>query len=230
MGVPVSDGPVRSKLFEVTGSAVEDTVSRLMSQVFQLVTSPGTGLSTGVASVSQVSYLLHLARSAKATRIAEVGFNIGFSSLAFLESGQSVQVTSFEIDMGPAVRVAKEFIDSRYSGRHEIVFGDSAKTLPAYGDRCAESDGFDLIFLDGGHDYDTISADIRNSQRLAHENALVVVDDVTPWYPWGTGGMSAWMEAVQEGTIAPLEYVCDGIPKDMVEGPADRVWAVGRFT
>jgi predicted O-methyltransferase YrrM len=228
VGVLVPKGPVQSKLFEVTDRSMEDKMSRLMRQVFQLVTSPGTGQLTRVPSVMQLCYLLHLARKVKASRVAEVGFNTGFSALAFLESGPEVRVTSFEIDTGRVIQVAKEFIDARYSGRHKMVFGDSADTLPRYGGRRA-NDVFDLIFLDGGRGYEAISGDIRNSRRVVHENTLVVLDHVTPWYPWGSGPMSAWMEAVQEGLIAPLEYVCDGIPKDVIEGPADRVWAVGRF-
>lgn len=229
MGVLVPEGPIRSNLFEWADSGVQDRISRHMRQVFQLVTAEGVGLLNGVANITQVSYLSCLARSAGVSRVAEVGFNIGFSSLAFLESGPDVQVVSFEIDTARAVRVAKEFIDSTYPGRHELVYGDSAETLPKYAAQCADGDGFDLIFLDGGHDYGMISADISNSRRLARENAIVIVDDMTPWYPWGVGAMSAWTEAVDAGIIAPLEYVCDGIPRDAVEGPADRVWAVGRF-
>lgn len=228
MGVLVPEGPIRSKLFDATGSSPK-YLGSLMAEIFNLVAAPGSLVLTGFANLTQVAYLMQLAKSVGATRIADVGFNIGFSAMAFLESAPDVQVVSFEIETTNAVRIAKNFIDSRYPDRHELVYGDSIESIPKFAVEKANQGAFDLVFLDGGHEYEVITADIRNGRLLARDGAIIVVDDMTPWYPWGFGPTSAWDEAVSEGLILPLEYVCDGIPKEAIGGPADRVWAVGRF-
>lgn len=226
MGVLVPDGRPRSTLFADPVDEAGTDLAGLMRQVFHQVVSNGYGLYDGMASLSQVRYLMELARGVGATRIAETGFNIGFSSIAFLESSPSVQVVSFELQPEECVGVAKRFVDARYPGRHKLIVGDSAKTLAEY----TEGEGsFDLILVDGCHDYETVVADIHNGHRLARVGAIVVVDDLTPWFPWGAGPMRAWSEAVHDGLVKPLEFVCDGVPAAEIEGPADRVWAVGSF-
>lgn len=41
---------------------------------------------------------------------------------------------SFELDRRRSVELAKEFVDERYPGRHELVIGNSVDTVPAYAD------------------------------------------------------------------------------------------------
>ena len=49
------------------------------------------------------------------------------------------------------------------------------KVLP----RLVESNRkFDLIFIDGGHDYDVVKSDLSNAIKLSDSNTLIIVDDV----------------------------------------------------
>lgn len=201
-----------------------------MKEMFRHVQQAHTGLYEGGTSVTQVAHLSSVAEHSGATRIAEIGFNIGYSTIGFLESSPHAHVVSFELDARPCVELAKEFIDSRYPGRHELVVGDSVSTVPEYAHVLGEGGAeFDLVFVDGSHEYQTVTADIRNSRRIAASGAIVIMDDLTPWYIWGEGPTQAWHESVAAGIIEPLEYLVDGQVVDAIEGPADRAWTVGRF-
>jgi Methyltransferase domain len=222
------DGPIQSTLFTVGHDYDPGPTRGRMRQIFNRVMRDGEDVFEGGASISQVCYLLHLARKTRARTIVEVGFNIGYSCLGFLEASPTTRVISFELNDRPCVGTAKAFIDRHYPGRHRLVIGDSRETLPLYATGM-HTDRADLIFIDGGHEYDIVTKDIRNASELAGDRAVVVLDDMTPWYPWGTGPTNAWREAIEDGLIAPLEYLTDGTPGDSVVGPADRCWAVGRY-
>jgi predicted O-methyltransferase YrrM len=108
-----------------------------------------------------------------------------------------------------------------------MIIGNSVETVPAH----AESHGapYDLVFVDGGHEYETARADIANGARIAKSGALIVVDDVIPWYPWGVGPHQAWQQAVDSGLVEPLESIVDGRVVDVIEEPGDRAWVTGRI-
>jgi len=201
-----------------------DEIEDLMWSVYGYVRDHGGQLAEGVSSPAQAVYLRELAHSRNAKHIGEIGFNIGFSAVAFLESAPDTRVVSFELNSRPAVELAKEFIDMRYPGRHRLIIGNSMETVPNYA-----GDPLDLAFVDGGHEYDTVRADIRNARAIAKPGATVVVDDIIPWYPWGRGPHQAWQEAIAEGLLTPAEYHLDGRPVDEITEPGDRAWGTGQF-
>ncbi|MGZ3145569.1 O-methyltransferase [Lentzea chajnantorensis] len=228
MDMSMPSAGLKSALFPDSGASDRARINALMEEVFQCAQGPGNALDDGISCLAQVLYLMYLARARKATSIAEVGFNIGYSSIAFLESSPQAKVTSFEINTEATVKSAKEFIDSRYPDRHQLVYGDSTQTVPAF-QMPPSSEGFDLVFIDGGHDYPCAKADIANARRLAKPGATIVVDDLTPWFKWGIGPTTAWDEAVRNDVVTPLEYMSDSVAVSRVEGPAERAWAVGQY-
>jgi predicted O-methyltransferase YrrM len=199
----------------------------LMWEVYYHVRDGGARIYEGGASAEEATYLQELAKKSGSVTIAEIGFNIGFSSIAFLESSPEATVLSFELDRRAAVEFAKAFVDERYPGRHELIIGDSRKTVPAYAD--AGGGNFDLVFVDGGHEYEIAAADIENAHRLGKPGGLIVVDDLIPWFPWGAGPAQAWQEAIDNGLIEPVESLVDGRVVDVIQEPGDRAWAAGRF-
>lgn len=203
-----------------------DPLEALMGDVYSHVRENGAAIFEGGASPAEAKSLCELAASARALRIAEIGFNVGFSALAFLESSARASVVSFELNQRRAVLFAKEFIDERYPGRHELVIGDSLETLPRYADERPHT--FDLVFVDGGHSKEIAGSDIRHACRLARPRGLVVVDDVIPWVRWGAGPYAAWNEAVAAGLLEPVELRLDGRLVAEIVAPGDRAWAVGR--
>ena len=163
------------------------------------------------------------------TRVAETGFNTGGSSRAFLAARTDVRVVSFDIGQHLSVSPAKAQIDKKYPGRHELVLGDSTQTLPAYAKAHLDV-RFDLVFIDGGHDYEVARADLANFRTMSHARTIVVMDDMTPWWKWGEGPTRAWNEAVAAGTIVESRVYKNGLAiKELTGRPADSVWAVGLY-
>lgn len=184
--------------------------------------------SEGSSSPEQQDYLRLLVSQLNARLVGEIGFNAGISSLAFLNGNSRLRVISFDIGHHQVVRHAKEFIDKHYAGRHELVIGDSKLMVPKYA-REHPDFAFDLVFVDGGHDLMTASADIVNLRLLCNPGAGIVVDDLTPWLDWGAGPTAAWHEAVRQGLIVPIEMFKDGQRVHSIEPPGQKAWAFGLY-
>jgi predicted O-methyltransferase YrrM len=175
-------------------------------------------------SSSSAEELLCLARTAKRTDarlIGEIGFNVGFSSYAFLSAQPQACVVSFDLAEEAWTNEAKELIDERFPGRHTLIRGDSRNTVPQFKQR-NPSVSFDLAFIDGGHDYEVAKADILNMRPLCTEKTVVIMDDLLPERPWGVGPARAWTEAIQEGVISQDELFKNG-------AIIKRSWALGRY-
>jgi beta-1,4-mannosyl-glycoprotein beta-1,4-N-acetylglucosaminyltransferase len=127
--------------------------------------------------------------------VLEIGFNAGHSADFFL-SHPGVTMVSFELGDYDYTPIGKEYIDTAYPGRHEMVYGDSTITIPKF-----ETRTFDLIFIDGGHDVEIARADLAHCMRFAHDNTVVIMDDVVYEYTWmakySIGPTRAWKEFVR---------------------------------
>ena len=130
-------------------------------------------------------------------RILEIGFNAGNSSEVFL-SRPNTFVTSFDLGVHDYVPIGKKYIDFMYPGRHQLILGDSTKTIPLY-----QSEPFDYIFIDGGHEYEVACADLINTKRFATTNTIIIMDDVMyqkEWEAeWSIGPTKAWIEMREKG-------------------------------
>jgi predicted O-methyltransferase YrrM len=199
-----------------------------MDEMIRFLAGRGQSPFEGSSSPEQQDYLRRLVRQSGARLVGEIGFNAGFSSLAFLSASADVQVVSFDIGCHEVVGTAKEFVDAEYPGRHELVLGDSACSVPSYRTQHPEA-SFDIVFIDGGHDYEQAREDISNMRGLSHRGTSVVVDDLTPWFWWGEGPTRAWTEAISQGLIAPVEIFKDGQLVHGIEPPGERSWGLGHY-
>ena len=153
--------------------------------------------------------------ASRCVNILEIGFNAGHSAETFLSSNEDVYVTSFDIGEHPYVKHGKMFIDKQYQNRHTLVLGDSLKTIPEYSAKFPNSK-FDLIFIDGGHDYNNAYNDIVNCAKLATKDTLLIVDDIVNeskrHRPHTIGPTKAWKDLMTKHVITEDGHItlCDG--------------------
>jgi len=128
--------------------------------------------------------------------------------------------------------MAKGLIDELFPGRHELIKGDSCVTVPAFADANPDR-RFDLIYIDGCHDYEVAMADIENCRRLSAPGSIVLMDDLEPDHDWGVGPARAWREAqerhlIEENLIVEDGFPLTGLSLDDVD-PRAVVWGIGRY-
>jgi predicted O-methyltransferase YrrM len=152
----------------------------------------------------QTMILQTLSFNPKINNILEIGFNAGHSADLFLNTNDSCNVTSFDIGYHSYCKIGKEFIDKKYPNRHKLIFGDSTKTIPSFNTDIK----YDLIFIDGGHEYQISKADLLNCKRFAHNDTIVIMDDTIykkDWIrEWTIGPTKAWQEGIKSGLISEL--------------------------
>jgi predicted O-methyltransferase YrrM len=149
---------------------------------------------------NQIDDLVMLTKKAK--NILEIGFNAGHSSEIFLKN--NLNVTSFDLGEHNYVTIIKEYIDFKFPNKHRLILGDSTITIPNY--NCEET--FDLIFIDGGHDYQTVKSDIENSRRFATKETIIIIDDINYTNPkfWTIGPTTVWKEYIDSFKIIELTH------------------------
>lgn len=157
----------------------------------------------------QQEELRKLVRDKSVKTVLEIGFNGGHSSELFLDTNKNVKVVSFDINRHKAVNLGKFFIDEVYPGRHTLILGDSLTTVPEYAKN--NNTKFDLIFIDGGHEYIFSKGDLYNCKALAHEKTVVIMDD-TQWTPqlregWNDGPNKSWLEGRDSGLIKQIACI-----------------------
>tara|TARA_Y100000389_G_scaffold44671_1_gene39368 strand:- start:3830 stop:4423 length:594 start_codon:yes stop_codon:yes gene_type:complete len=154
----------------------------------------------------QVEFLRNIVNDESINNVMEIGFNAGHSAELFLSSNKNINLVSFDIGEHKYVNLGKEFIDKTYPNRHTLIIGNSLSTVPEYFKK--ENKKFDLIFIDGDHNYNVAKGDILNCKNLAHDKTIVVIDDTinnNNWLQgWNIGPNRAWKEAKDSNMIKEI--------------------------
>lgn len=145
--------------------AALESVNRVCTEII----SDGTQIYEGSATPQELSFLLQQVRKFPGGHVLEIGMNAGISTVAMLASDTKLRVVSYDLGEWDCAKRAATIIAREFPGRHEVVWGDSKKTLPT------EECKFDFAFVDGGHDRETAYSDITWAARVA---PLLMIDDV----------------------------------------------------
>ena len=139
--------------------------------------------------------------------LLEIGFNAGHSSDNFLRNNPSLRMISFDLGAYAYCKISEEYINSTYPNRHKLIIGDSTQRVPEFIMNNKETK-FDVIFIDGGHDYRIVKADLDNCRELSTKDTLVIVDDVVftkGWErPYTLGPTQIWNEYIRDNKIIEL--------------------------
>lgn len=139
--------------------------------------------------------------------VMEIGFNAGHSAELFLQNNVDLTLTSFDLGTHEYVSAAKEYMDATYPNRHTLILGDSTVTIPKFIDENTNTK-FDVIFIDGCHDYSVAQADLDNCFLLSHSDTIIILDDTMftiDWEaPWTRGPSRTWTEHLSENKIIEL--------------------------
>jgi len=156
----------------------------------------------------QVELLKKLASNNNIKNILEIGFNAGHSAEIFLSSNKSATVTSFDVNRHKYTLLGKDYIDQTYPKRHTLITGNSLVEVPKFTALNPDTT-FDLIFIDGGHQYHVAKDDIKNCCNLAHADTIVIMDDTINnselLRRWNDGPNKAWKEAIDTGMVNQLD-------------------------
>lgn len=155
----------------------------------------------------QCKDLIEITSNPSILNMMEIGFNAGHSSELFLKNNATLQLTSFDIGHHGYLHSGKQYIDNVFENRHTLILGDSTKTLPKFINDYPNKK-FDIIFIDGGHEYIVANADLINCKQLAHSDTIVIMDDTmynNRWIAsWNTGPTQAWNEHILNKNIKEI--------------------------
>lgn len=140
----------------------------------------------------------------------EIGFNAGHSAEVFLKNNPTLRLTSFDIARSNVIYSSKKYIDDMYPGRHKLIIGDSNITVPKFSNDNKDIK-FDIIFIDGGHEYEVCKTDLNNCLSLSHKDTIVILHDTCftkDWgFSWTFGPTKVWEEFVNENKILEINRI-----------------------
>ena len=107
--------------------------------------------------------------------LLEIGFNAGHSALLALTINPDLIYVGVDICHHPYTRPCFEYLKGLFGDRVRLHAGDSRDVLPVLRD---ERRIYDIIHVDGGHNFYIAHADLRNVIDLAAGGATLLFDDV----------------------------------------------------
>lgn len=108
--------------------------------------------------------------------ICEIGFNAGHSALFMISANPQAEYVFFDLNYHTYTNHCFSYIKEAFKNtKISIIYGDSKDTLTSYYSNIEKY--FDLIHIDGGHDYETLNSDFKNSYLMCKKNGFIVIDD-----------------------------------------------------
>jgi predicted O-methyltransferase YrrM len=155
--------------------------------------------------------IISILKTINPKNILEIGFNAGHSSEIFLKYSNAY-VHSFDIGdhFHEYLKYGKLFINYKYPNRHTLIFGDSTTTIPDFSNnKNINNIKFDIIFIDGGHEYEIAYKDLINCRDLAHEKTIVIMDDIISsdeYFNYTVGPKKAWNQLISDNLLKEIKH------------------------
>lgn len=115
------------------------------------------------------------------TRICEIGFNAGHSSMLMLLGRDTtpLEFTVFDIGQHRYTKPCLEYIQAQFPHVHfEYIEGDSTVTMPSWIEANKQYAGlYDVVHVDGGHTLHCITNDMKNADLLVKNGGILIIDD-----------------------------------------------------
>jgi len=115
------------------------------------------------------------------TRICEIGFNAGHSSMLMLlgRDKTPLEFTIFDIGQHAYTIPCLNYIKTQFQHiNFEYVEGDSTLTMPNWIlENQALLELYDVVHVDGGHSEYCISNDMKHADMLVKKGGIIIVDD-----------------------------------------------------
>lgn len=160
---------------------------------------------------AQQEKLIELSKNVKTAM--EIGFNAGHSAELFLKNNPDLTLISFDIGEHDYVLTGKRYIDKMFPGRHTLIIGDSTMSIPKFIKDNPHAK-FDLLFIDGCHEYEIAKTDLENCKHLAHKDSIFIMDDTIfsdiGYGQWNIGPTRAIIELHKQGlliNVKPYDFV-----------------------
>ena len=152
----------------------------------------------------QVELLTNLISNENILNVLEIGFNAGHSAELFLKTNPKINLISFDLGIHNYVKLGEKYIENKFPRRHKLIIGDSKITLPHFINKNPNMK-YDLIFIDGGHDYNTVYSDFINCKKLSNKNTIIIMDDTIIdkklCVGWNNGPNKVWSDAKKYNII-----------------------------
>ncbi len=129
------------------------------------------------------------------TKICEIGFNAGHSTLLMLlgRNNTPLEFTIFDIGHHNYTKPCLEYIKSKFTHiNFEYIEGDSTIMIPKWINSNNSSNSnnnnnnnlfksYDVIHVDGGHTEHCISNDMKYADLLIKNNGIIIIDDTNDY-------------------------------------------------
>lgn len=155
--------------------------------------------------------IIDIVSEQKPNNILEIGFLYGSSALMFLACTNAT-LTSIDIIYNDTVQYSENYLNILFPNRFNFICSNSNDIT-----ECTYESSFDIVFIDGSHEYEVILNDIFNLIFISTDNTIFILNDVV----FNDSDKQGW-------NINPTNVVNNLIDKDVINVIFQKTYCIGR--